>query len=127
MKKDHTRDYTTEIFRLYARRKDEPILSGGQIADIAAADRTLRRLRDAGRDEIVRAVERIYFVQPFRPLRKKEITERVVAYAIACPTDERNVYRWLKLARTLCAYFRGLTLAAGEIEKIKAFIEEEKK
>lgn len=125
MKKDHIRDYITEVFRFYARRNDETVLDGGQIADISAVEQTIETLEKAGRGEMVKAIRSVYFVQPRRPLRKKEISERVIAFAVALPTDERNVYRWLKTARTLCAYYRGLTIGK-EYEKIKKYIGEEK-
>ena len=140
MRKDHTRDYVTEVFRLYARmgmrdseavkreiyerersRHNDPALAvelaemavrkeTPMLLDIMAAHTTLDLLAGGGRPHIARAVAAVYFVKPDEPLRRGEVSERVRWFALAEPTTECTVYRWLKEARLLCAAIRGLRI-----------------
>mgnify|MGYP000882744069 CR=1 FL=1 len=149
MKKDVTRDYTTEVFRTYAaagapsyaaarmsvyetellkRRELEPSLAIEQaeiatekqtpyLLDIMAAHKTFELLERGGKAHIIAAVKAVYFVCPRQPLRRGDTTERVRRFAVACPTDERTVYRWLKEARLLCAAIRGLRITEADMGK----------
>ncbi|MDR1001690.1 MAG: hypothetical protein LBL82_00245 [Oscillospiraceae bacterium] len=116
MKKDFTRDYTTEIFRLYAQQgcptyeqakiyaENNPPL----LLDILAAQKTIELLERGEKSHIVTALREVYFKYPSQPLRAGDISSRVCSYALSVPTDERTVYRWLHEARLLCASLRGL-------------------
>lgn len=150
MKKDFTRDYVTEAFRLYAmlgkptyeqaRQKiyeeelnkisstvppDEAVIYAERSADkqtpylldIMAVDKTIELLALGGKTHIIEAVKAVYFAYPQQPIRKGDISERVLRYSLQCPTDERTVYRWLKEARLLCAAVRGLRIAEADEKK----------
>ena len=78
------------------------------LLDIMAVDSTMTTLRNGHRSEIAAALEAVYFSFPLRPLRRREIEERVNRFASAFPADPRTVYRWLRLGRLLCAEYRGL-------------------
>ena len=139
MKKDNIRDYATSAFRSYARlgcptteefkkkirntatlNETDPkkalILAEkaeeenyGRIMDIEAVNGTLSILEKSGRQDIIKAVNEIYFAEPEKPLVKKNITERAQAFAISLPADIRTVFRYLALARKLFAELRGLS------------------
>lgn len=116
MKKDITRDYITEILRAYARQESVAttahvhIKASPSFMDFAAVYNTLETLDKSDRGYIAKAIEAVYFVNPFDELRKGDISTRVLSYANSVPTDERTVYRWLKEGRRLCAEFRGLSI-----------------
>ncbi len=80
------------------------------LLDIFAVDKTLELLRMGGREYIVRAVEWVYFAEPRMPLRRGEITARVLKFCTANHADERTVYRWLRDARRMFASLRGLRM-----------------
>lgn len=94
-------------------KHSEPML-----LDILAVDRTLEMLELGGKQHIVRAVRDVYFVQPFKPLHKGDITDRVRWVSLSEPVSEKQVYQWLKYARLLCAAVRGLRLDEKEIAAI---------
>ena len=131
--KDNTRDYATEAFRTYAElgkptfdEAREQIYRdaakrGGEIdpeeavkksmpllLDIDAVDKTLLTLARERKDYIISAIEDVYFVTPFLPLKKGEITERVRRSSVVRYAGERTVYLWLREARQIFAEIRGL-------------------
>ena len=131
MKKDFTRDYTTEIFRKYAaanmrtyeqerQRIYNSVLEkysaqGGEMAvmqaETAVAD-SYAYLMD---------IAAVYCVCPNVPIKRGEITDRVCRFAIGFPTDASNVYRWLKKARLLCALIRGLSISEKDLAIAKKY------
>lgn len=153
MKKDFTRDYTTEIFRKYAaanmhtyQQERERIYNaalekysaqGGEVAvmqaetavtnsyaylmDIAAAEATFEILEAGGQENIVKAVKAVYCVCPDKPIKHREITDRVYRFATSLPADVSNVYRWLKKARSLCALLRGLSIGEKNLDIAKKY------
>lgn len=131
MKKEFTRDYVTEMFRKYAaagmptyEQERARIFaeiqanvateqSAPYLEDIRAVEQTFDLLTESGEYDIMMAVKSVYCVSPSLPLRKGDITNRVNRFAKTWPTDARNVYRWLKEARLLCASMRGLSVTSG--------------
>ena len=96
-----------------AIKHSEPML-----LDILAVDRTLEMLELGERGYIARAVRDVYFVQPFKPLHKGDITDRVRWFSLSEPISEKQVYQWLRYARLLCAAVRGLRLDEKDIAAI---------
>lgn len=112
MKKDRVRDYATAAFRdyaLYGLAPQEKPLTNTQTADIYAVHKTLEYFESTSRSYVVSAVKAVYFAGADKPIRTRNISERVSQFAVNCPADESTVYRWLKEARSKFADFRGLT------------------
>lgn len=111
MKQDITRDYITDCFRYYAsvkagRAKPE---TDAELADIAAAESTLKELGRIGKRYIADAIRAVYMVDPYKPLDKRTISYRVRWHAVVTrEKSERTVYRWLREGRDLCAKKRNL-------------------
>lgn len=112
MKKDLTRDYATEAFRLYARCGSPSLKEidgeGATAKDLRAVAEVLRILELQGRPEVVAAVRAVYFVAPSREIERGGISARVEAFAVGYPASQRMIYRWLRTARDLFAKVRGL-------------------
>lgn len=123
MKKDWTRDYVTEMFRLYAKmgaaeydrlralpvgddERDTPYAQ-----DIIAAGKTLEMLHHNDKTLVERAVRAVYCVCPLRPIRRGEISERINRFAIDNAVDHATIYRWLRAARDIAASERGLRIS----------------
>lgn len=85
------------------RQKEE---NAPLLADMAAVEHTFERLKN--KQHIIDAVKAVYMTEPFRPLSQREIGRRVINFAVNYPADVRTVYKWLKQARQLFAYYRGL-------------------
>ena len=113
MKKDDTRYYITQAFRRYAATvpQEEKLLSEPEQADVEAVRKTIETLKRSGKEYIVSAIRAIYFQNPKAPLRKGDISARVRKFSIAYPASEKQVYVWLKYARTVCAKCRGLSMS----------------
>lgn len=91
-------------------RKHEALLD-----DIAAVDRVLHRLEEAGRTNVIDALNAVYFTCPFGKPCRGDITGRVTRFALEYPCTERAVYMWLKSARIAFCKERGLNVGyAGE-------------
>ena len=75
-----------------------------ELWDILAVEKTLAQLH---KDELL-AVEMVYFECPQRAIKRGEISERVVKASLYIPTCERTVYYYLRKARLIFAYERGL-------------------
>ena len=93
----------TEAFRLYARYKQ----SGGgsdpldleTLQTVTAVAQTLSVLRNGGKAHIAKAVEGVYFVDPFEPLRKNDIERRVTRFSLTEYAAISTIYGWLYKAR----------------------------
>lgn len=112
MKKDRIRDYATAAFRDFALcglASQEKPLTNTQTADINAVFKTLEYFESTNRLYVVAAIKAVYFAGADKPIRTRNISERVSHFAVNCPADESTVYRWLKEARSKFAEFRGLT------------------
>lgn len=107
---------------IYKREEREIYLNRALLADIAAAHKTMQMLRgelpmdgfdlDHARKrgaEIADAVQAVYFGLHREKQRSRRIIGRVVAYSVDHGVSERTVYNYLKLARRLFAYNRGLS------------------
>ena len=89
-----------------------------ELADLEAVETTLKI---CGPD-VRRAVETVYFYKPYAELEWGQIKERVHYAEIHMPASERQVYRWLRVARIIFAEERGLRIKdvdKRKIEKIK--------
>ncbi len=75
-----------------------------ELWDILAVEKTMAQLHVWER----KAVEMVYFPHAQRDMKKGEISERVQSASVLIPVDERSVYRYLKKARSIFAYERGL-------------------
>ena len=86
------------------------------IEDLDAVEKTFQNLAERNKEYIINAVKAIYF--PYGGTTKipnKIIKERILAFATDFHADERTVYRWLKEARMICAFYRGITINEPEI------------
>ncbi len=112
MKKEIYRDYITDVFRFYAvnEGKISDDMTEAEKEDIRAVNQTLSWFDFNHKQHIKKAIEEIYFVFPAKPLKRGEVTDRVIKHSMQISTDERTVYRWLKEARLVCARFRGLRI-----------------
>lgn len=80
-----------------------------EVADLEAVERTLHILGSlASGREIRKAVEYVYFEEPWKDLEKGDIQARVHRAELYIPASERQIYYWLKKARTTLAEERGL-------------------
>ena len=84
--------------------------SCAELADIEAVEKTLLLLIENGKPHVVAAVKAIYFANPKYPLRKGEISERVLRLSLSMPASTQTVYKWLKESRQLFALLRGLRI-----------------
>lgn len=75
-----------------------------ELQDILAVERTMIQLYDFESD----AVEKVYFPEASKPLKKNDISERVCNASIEGYADIRTIYRYLRKARMIFAYERGL-------------------
>jgi hypothetical protein len=79
-----------------------------EINDMEAVEKVLAELKGTRRIFIVRAIEVVYFKDCDTDLSLGDIQDRVNVAAIAIPASARSIYYWLKEARELFAYQRGL-------------------
>ena len=111
------RDRATEAFRRWAllgMPDPETIrkMRYKRAADLLACASVFAALRDrqgrsnAAGEEIVRAVVAIYMQEPWRPLRRGEVSERVVRFAMEYPAGRSTVFYWLDKARRMWQKFR---------------------
>lgn len=80
------------------------------IMDMEAVDKTLAELKVNRRHDIVKAIQMVYFDDCNQELDKGFIQTKVQFASIALEVSERTVYNYLKKARILFAYSRGLRL-----------------
>lgn len=81
-----------------------------EIKDMEAVEMVLAELKGTRRIFIVQAIEVVYFKDCNKDLSIGDIQDRVKAAAIELPASERSVYYWLKQARELFSYQRGLRI-----------------
>lgn len=92
-----------------AMEADEAIKkSMPQLLDIFAVEKTIENLERSDKGYIIAAIEDVYFVQPNKPLKHGELTDRVRRSSFTSYTGERTVYGWLREARQMFAEIRGL-------------------
>lgn len=82
----------------------------GEIQDIMACCDTFRILAEEGKSDACEAVRVVYMAGAGRMPGRKEVTRRVVAYALAKPASERTVYLWLRTALRVFAECRALRI-----------------
>jgi hypothetical protein len=75
-----------------------------ELWDILAVEKTMQQLTFYERA----AVDIVYFQEPHRAVKKGDIRDRVIQASLHIPADERTVYRYLRKARLIFAYERGL-------------------
>lgn len=128
MLKDATRDYIVTAFRLYAALNFPDEKEIKRITDKLSKDRcniavkldllsvlkTIEHLNTKNKEHIYKAIKYVYFYKPTQTLKLNEINNRVIYFATQNYVSERNVWRWLKDARNLCAYYRGLNTSTIE-------------
>ena len=121
MKKSNIRDYAVSAFRYYesVRRKGDKIilpedtrLAGGCVLDLIAVEKTLRTLKNSSEgQEVIKALERVYFTMPERDFKKGEISDRVCLASNDIHVAEPTVYRLLNRGITAFARNRGLRIS----------------
>lgn len=82
----------------------------GEIQDIMACCDTFRILTEEGKADACEAVRVVYMADSGRMPGRKEVTRRVVAFALAKPASERTVYNWLRTALRTFAQCRALRI-----------------
>jgi hypothetical protein len=113
-KQEYTRQYSevkgtgiskpVEQMIMYA--EDRVREKQAELWDILAVEKTLAQLHEWERQ----AVEIVYFEQSHRDIKKGEISERVVKASLYIPTCTATVYNYLRKARRIFAYERGLRI-----------------
>lgn len=79
-----------------------------EIKDMEAVEKVLAELKGTRRGYIVQAIEFVYFKEPDKDIELGDIKNRVIEASLKIPAGERTIYRWLRQARELFAYQRGL-------------------
>ena len=87
-----------------------------ELCDILACDIIFREFESSGNRLLCDAVREIYMVQPFMPIRRNDITNRVRAFAYKVPLSEAQVYRYLSRARQAFVLMRNLRADENEEE-----------
>lgn len=87
-----------------------------ELCDILACDIVFREFKNSGNELICEAVKAVYMVQPFAPIRRNDITNRVRAFAYRVPLSEMQVYRYLTRARQAFVAIRNLRMDENEEE-----------
>lgn len=82
-----------------------------EILDMEAVDKVLAELEARHKVEVLKAIEIVYFKDSDKELELGDIKNRVVIASIDIPASERSVYSWLKQARELFSYQRGLRIS----------------
>lgn len=114
-------DVNTRLFRLDPKiivaKADAAVTTVKPIiADINAVNATFNNLRQRDREHIIQAVKEVYF--PYKGgarIPNKIISSRVLAFSTKNYCAPLTAYRWLKEARALCAYYRGLTIEEPDV------------
>lgn len=105
MEKAQQRREVTEAFRAYAARRQDPnhaeMLDTSTWLSDMAVSQTLAVLMAQNKWYIVRAVEDVYFADPYAKLDKGDISRRVVKFCGNEHTAESTVYGWLATARKI--------------------------
>lgn len=96
-----------KIVRLHAdpaERERALERAAAKLTDILACEETFRQLEAQGKRVICDAIRAVYMVSPRRNPSRKELTERVVAFARRTYVTDRQVWRYLAEA---CVEFAG--------------------
>ena len=96
----------TEQAVIYADREVER--RKAELLDILAVQHVLWKLQEYKKDFAVKILKEVYFVDADKELEKGDIERRVVKAAIEIPMSERQIYRYLRLARMLFCEERGI-------------------
>lgn len=80
-----------------------------EILDMEAVDKCLAEF-DVKCKAINKVIEIVYFTNADKELKAGDIKDRVTKASMEIHADERTIYRWLKKARELFAYQRGLRI-----------------
>lgn len=81
-----------------------------EINDMEAVDKVLAELEARHKKYIIKAIEVVYFADVDKDLETGDIKNRVTRASIEIPASERSIYGWLKQARALFSYQRGLRI-----------------
>ncbi|MCT8975508.1 hypothetical protein N4T77_02740 [Clostridium sp. CX1] len=81
-----------------------------EVLDMEAVDKVLAELEARHKKYIIKAIEIVYFKDCDKELGAGDIKNRVIKASDEIHADERSIYRWLKQARELFAYQRGLRI-----------------
>lgn len=134
-----TRERCVEIIRRATREQfqelppdkvmvkaDEAVAEAKPLLDsIEAVHRTFDTLRRNKKEYIIDAVEFVYCSSPNRKPARNEISMRIRAYAMRIYADDRTVYRWLREARNLYAYYLGVYAVDRASDWLKYAIDNE--
>lgn len=85
------------------------------IGDIDAVDKVFANLKERNRQHIIDAVKEVYFPYKGRRWIPRDVyKDRVLAFATKNYATPQSVNNWLREARMLCAYYKGLTVTEPE-------------
>lgn len=81
-----------------------------EILDMEAVDKVLAELEARHKKYIIKSIEVVYFKDTDKELKSGDIKNRVIKASNEIPASERSIYTWLKQARELFSYQRGLRI-----------------
>ena len=88
----------------------------GELEDILAVEETLKQLAyEFNGVEILKVIDKVYFVQPDKVIEKGELKNRVLAAIEEIHIGERTAWRYLAKARDMFAENRGLRVSDNKI------------
>ena len=93
---------------------DELRRYSGFFDDLYAVEETFGFLMERGKDYIVDAVRAVYMTYPYRVPSHRETVYKVRSHAIEVPVSEKQVYKWLEIARDVYSRKRGLAMDAPD-------------
>jgi hypothetical protein len=105
-----SRSYETNALRTLLDSYKNAERMSAVMLDIAAVEKTIGQFQKADKKHIIKAVEAVYFASAKNALKKGDISARVRRFAMDLPASEKQVYKWLREARLLCAANRGLRI-----------------
>ncbi len=97
--------YSAMVFARQTIQRKMPML-----LDIRAVEQMISLLEYSQKCDVVDALRAIYFVEPRRPLKNGEISNRVIRYATDYPCSPERIWRQLRYAQETFGRFRGLTV-----------------
>lgn len=81
-----------------------------EIQDMEAVEKVIAELKGTRKPYAVKAIELVYFKENDKEFSIGDIQNRVASAGMEIGASERSVYYWLKEARELFSYHRGLRL-----------------
>lgn len=88
----------------------------GELEDILAVEETLKQLAyEFNGVEILKVIDKVYFIQPDKAIEKGELKNRVLAAIEEIHIGERTAWRYLAKARDMFAENRGLRVSDNKI------------